>query len=81
MSECKTCGRPDEGHWIGCVQTAHSAESIVWPEPSADILDDASEITDDMPEVCAFGECIEPRWSNAPRAQFCATHKDPKNRK
>lgn len=69
--ECKTCGR-DDGHWLGCAVAARPA-----PEAEHPIVTDHGA----LPAECSFVGCEEDRWSTAPRAQFCATHKDPKNRK
>lgn len=75
MSECETCGRPDEGHWIGCAE-------VKTPYGRSEMLSDfVVKALDNMGVLCAHGGCTEPRWSSAPRAQFCTTHKDPKNRK
>lgn len=142
MSECKTCGRPDDGHYLGCAQAAIAAptpqpfdvtdhglrpndrqvdrvaieiltavgidqmgdlydalddliwdhyepfqtmtdgEKAMWREAVRDAIEDGGEApVAPVENPCAFEGCSEPRWSNAPRAQFCATHKDPKNRK
>jgi hypothetical protein len=71
MSECKTCGR-DDGHWLGCAE-AHAPK----PEPEHPIAADHGPV----PAECSFEGCEEERWSTAPAAKFCETHRDPKNRK
>lgn len=71
--ECKTCGRPDEGHWIGC------AESMMLGITSEDI----SVLLSADPVYCAHGDCENPPRppGKGPRPKYCEDHSDPKNRK
>lgn len=67
MSECETCGRED-GHWIGCAEAWKTIQrGNVTVSTNAD--------------VCAYGDCLEPRRSDDKRVKYCETHSDPKNRK
>lgn len=81
--ECPTCGREDKGHWIGCAEAKPKAAPPAPAEPEKKVEPEPETPVSDEPPApqCAYGECTEPRWSEHPRAQFCATHKDQANRK
>jgi hypothetical protein len=69
MSACKTCGREDEGHYIGCV----GAAKPLHPDPD--------QVNTGNPTECSFEGCTAERRSEDKRVKFCETHSDPKNRK
>lgn len=77
MSECETCGRKDEGHWIGCVKTTVD-ETYVFTDEEFAAGVAACEAASNH---CTFGGCTEPRRSADKRVKFCTEHSDPKNRK
>lgn len=66
--ECKTCGRQDKGHWLGCPEAQReAARNLVEPDFTG--------------SLCTFDGCSELRRSEDKRVKFCETHSDPKNRK
>lgn len=69
--ECKTCGRPDKGHWIGCAEASSER-----PEDDA-----TSEDAESVAGMCTYEECVFQRRSADKRVKFCELHSDPKNRK
>jgi hypothetical protein len=69
--ECKTCGRPDRGHWIGCAEAVKELQADGWTVGPA-----VAEA-----DHCAHGECTDLRRSADKRVKFCEFHSDPKNRK
>lgn len=73
--ECKTCGRPDKGHWLGCAEAAGANL-----QQASATRGYAAQLSD---EECAFGDCKNPRRPKrkGPAPKFCETHSDPKNRK
>lgn len=68
--ECKTCGRPAAGHWLGC------AEAETWKTVERDNVTVSTNA-----DVCGYADCMDPRRSADKRVKFCETHSDPKNRK
>lgn len=70
MSDCEKCGR-DDGHWIGCVETAHSVDSIVHTTPATGRRHDTRE------SECIKNGCESPRAvSKGPTpAKYCTEHK------
>ncbi|WP_327719889.1 hypothetical protein OG381_34440 [Streptomyces sp. NBC_00490] len=68
---CPTCGREAEnnhqGHWLGCEEAVRDhARNLVEPDFAG--------------SLCEHDGCSEPKASKGPRAKWCETHKDPKNR-
>ena len=71
MSTCKTCGREEDGHWLGCEKASDEG-----PMDPAAIL--GVYVADGQ---CTYDGCTEPRRSADKRVKFCEEHSDPKNRK
>jgi hypothetical protein len=72
--ECGTCGREGDGHWIGCAETAHSAQSVAY-NTTPPAAEDADQ--------CAFPGCLGDKrpQGKGPKPKYCTEHSDPKNRK
>jgi hypothetical protein len=73
MSECKTCGREDDGHWLGCKEAQGP-----WSDQGGDI-----HLPPKDSGPCAVGDCAKPtRPKGKGRAPiYCEDHSDPKSRK
>lgn len=76
--ECKTCGRKDKGHWIGCAEALAAMKPIGWMTEWADGIQPMGEAAAGQ---CAYDDCTDPRRSTDKRVKFCELHSDPKNRK
>ena len=71
MSECETCGRPGDGHWIGCAEAQGP-----WADMGGDVhLPPADS------RLCAVADCARPVRGDDKRVKYCEEHSDPKNRK
>lgn len=77
---CPTCGREAEndhqGHWLGCDETAGGRAL----KAHNDALTAVAEAVKPAGGECEHDGCSEPKASKGPRAKWCETHKDPKNR-
>lgn len=81
MSECETCGRPDDGHWVGCAEASQLGTAYDWNggkewNPLGGVM---KALTPEL--MCTHEGCEYRRRSDDKRVKFCEIHSDPKNRK